>query len=563
MDNFDVQQADFAFEDARGSDLNVAENFNEGRRLRRAVKRQNLPRNNTISPEVLTSLPSRAVCEDLVACYLRTFQPIYRIVDVIEFRREFDRFWVESNSDREAFTMELLLILALGSTFHIEATETQPPLKTHAPTWISTAQAWLTGPSERSTMNLGGVQVYCLLVLARQATYICPGPTWISTSSLLSTAMSIGLHRDPGLFKSLSVREAEMRKRVWAAVVELAIQAHIDAPVQLLLTSADFDTSAPLNLNDEDLSLHEKGADLVPRIGITDSSLQIQLCKSQSLRLDIARSLNDLSQPDYNTVLRLGENLRSATRELSVFFRDASAKQNTFIDFHRRLLDILMHRMSLLLYRSHMVASKSEPRFYLARKLCVDSATAIISHSGDTMKGGSSNLLLLASVGRGIFKGPFDLNAILVVILELFSQIGDAGSLSSADTLDQLQRSNRKSLMSHLEKVKDGLYALIREKGSVSLKAYFILSLLLSVAKEAEEGRSMTRGSTARTLDELLRGTLEILRRHPGLQFGGVRGIEEPGVVGDGGFDDTLLSLFRMDEWVSSPGHISNSSSSR
>lgn len=63
--------------------------------------------------------------------------------------------------------MKLVLMLAIGTAFYPDRGEFER-IRRLAQTWIYAAQWWLAGPSENSTLNLDGLQVFCLLLLARQ-----------------------------------------------------------------------------------------------------------------------------------------------------------------------------------------------------------------------------------------------------------------------------------------------------------------------------------------------------------------------------------------------------------
>jgi hypothetical protein len=136
-----------------------------------------------LSQVLRSTIPAKAICDELVHHYLRTFELIYRVIHIFSFLREYDRFWEDSESIPRTFLMKLVLILAIGTIFSPDRTNID-----HAHrlihTWIYAAQWWLAGPSERSTHNLDGLQVFCLLVIARQNHFL-EDSVWLSTGSLM------------------------------------------------------------------------------------------------------------------------------------------------------------------------------------------------------------------------------------------------------------------------------------------------------------------------------------------------------------------------------------------
>jgi hypothetical protein len=71
--------------------------------------------------------------------------------------------------------------------------------------WIHAAQTWLSGPMEKNRISISGLQVQCLLVLARQALCVGGDLIWIAMGTTVRTAMQMGLHRDPKHFKNMTV----------------------------------------------------------------------------------------------------------------------------------------------------------------------------------------------------------------------------------------------------------------------------------------------------------------------------------------------------------------------
>ncbi|EAW12954.1 fungal specific transcription factor domain-containing protein [Aspergillus clavatus NRRL 1] len=141
--------------------------FKDCRQLRQVIKDQESVRLNHPVPDLLGTLPAQSVCEVLVNAYFRTFEPIYRVIHVPSFWKEYRQLWTQPQSTPTHFLMKLVLILALGTTFYPDRNN-RVHLRRLAHTWIYAAQWWLVGPSEKSTVNLDGLQVGCLLLLARQ-----------------------------------------------------------------------------------------------------------------------------------------------------------------------------------------------------------------------------------------------------------------------------------------------------------------------------------------------------------------------------------------------------------
>ncbi|KAL0932143.1 fungal specific transcription factor [Colletotrichum truncatum] len=76
---------------------------------------------------------------------------------------------------------------------------------------------------------------------------------WYLLGIEVNLAKQMGYHRDPKHFPHITRREGEMRRRVWATVLlsDCLISSQMGMP--RMITSSQFDTEEPRNLNDTDL----------------------------------------------------------------------------------------------------------------------------------------------------------------------------------------------------------------------------------------------------------------------------------------------------------------------
>lgn len=69
--------------------------------------------------------------------------------------------------------------------------------------WIQFAHVWASGPTDKARLSIGGLQVQCLLVLARQVLAIGADLVYITMGQVIHMAIHMGLHRDPRHFHKL------------------------------------------------------------------------------------------------------------------------------------------------------------------------------------------------------------------------------------------------------------------------------------------------------------------------------------------------------------------------
>lgn len=527
--------------------------------LRKSFKKHSFDDDAPPPSDISTTFPQKSTCDELVQCYLRTLEPIYRILHVPSFKTEYENFWKEPQSAPKQFKMKLALVLAIGSAFH-SFQDDWTYYENQVQNWVYAAQLWLAGPSNHANFTNDSLQVGCLLILSR-LTGPASTPTWISTASLLQMGMMMGIHRDSTLFSSLTPFQVEMRNRLWTTIIELSVQALLDSGVPLPLSLNEFDSQSPSNINDQDISPERKEKTQPKDDHIfTDSSIQILLSKSISTRLEIARLLNDPLRKNltFDKAMRLGQELRTACSEISAIFQTniPRGQKSGQMEFQRKFLDMYLHRYIFFLYRPFMIEARKDPRYYLARKMCVESCLIIASHCEnvtDPLTDMSDYLWRLTRVGSGAFKGPFCMDVIAVLGLELVMQVEEENSIrfsglpmtAAVDPLGEMNKANRVPLIRCLERIKDHLEQII-VSGRVSLKRYVFLVGALSLVRAIDCGLPIRQ-----TIFEDITATL---RKY--YSYLSERASDQPRPVPmgemaiDSGDMPDLSAFFSTDDWV-------------
>jgi hypothetical protein len=368
-------------------------------------------------------VPPREMADQLVDLYFRTYESVYRILHIPSFRKEYVDFWNYPESTSTIFVVKLLLVMAIGACFC--QGEREEDIRSSARQWVISSQSWASALFDKEQLNLSIIQVNCLLLLARQTNSVGVDLIWIPTGNLLRIAFSMGFHRDPKHFPKLPLFVAEMRRRIWATVLEMTVQNSIDLGMPPLISSNDFDTEPPSNIDDEDIS---ESTTVMPNQRpnhvFTQTSIQISLCKSLRTRLGIVHFVNSFHlEPSYDEVLHLGQEINKACNDASRLTQSYSAYLPRPTAFQTSLLDIHIRRFALEVHRPFFLISQTDPRYYFSRKVRLENALKIFSHSGveDMPTGHGSQCRndyeSLKTVGGGLFKTIF-FHAITIVIVE-------------------------------------------------------------------------------------------------------------------------------------------------
>ncbi|RDW56401.1 hypothetical protein BP5796_13223 [Coleophoma crateriformis] len=389
-------------------------------------------------PDFADLVPANDLSDILVHHYLRTFESVYRVLHIPSFREEYNQYKQKPRTATNEFVMKLLLVMAIGTTFYKESHISLSELRTSAISWINAVQEWLAASSEKRLLNINGIQIRCLLLLARPTSAIEGEMLWGSAGYLLRLAMQIGLHRDPKHFNKLSVLEAEVRRRLWTTVLEINLQSSLDSGMPALITLKEFDTGIPSNIDDSDILESLKTHPQSKSISVyTQSSFQIILRKSISLRLEILQVVNDFNrEPSYDDVLRISQELTNICHSYKFLEAEISSGDSTSCStstFQYNTLDLLIRRFYLPLHRLWCLKARNDPRYYFSRKVLIDTCFAMISYQADP------DFLQAITLGRGIFREAIQHPALLICY-ELISQLEEARTSSSTMRYHRIMR---------------------------------------------------------------------------------------------------------------------------
>jgi hypothetical protein len=323
-------------------------------------------------------IPMKGLADQLVDAYFRTFEGAIRILHVPTFRAEYERYWQNPDAANTVFIMQMQLCMALGATVHDDLFT----LRSEAMQWVHEAQLWLLLPPEKSRMTIAGVQIMCMLAIAKATSAVGQDLTWVTTGGLIRQAMYMGLHRDPKHLADMSVYRAEMRRRLWATILELNLQSAYDAGGPPLISAKHYDTRLPANLNDDQLT-DESDATKAPISNpdaLTDMSVQLALFKSYPLRLTLIKHVNEFRSKDsYPETLRLNSELTKACRTLTetlaaLTYTQEQISRTIITQFHCSIIQLFIYRCFISLHQPMLRRAAEDPTVYYSRKVSLDSS---------------------------------------------------------------------------------------------------------------------------------------------------------------------------------------------
>ncbi|KAH7364917.1 fungal-specific transcription factor domain-containing protein [Rhexocercosporidium sp. MPI-PUGE-AT-0058] len=386
-----------------------------------------------LNPHFRESVPSRDICDKLVACYLRTSESIYRILHIPSFQREYNQYWLNPAGTGSPFIIKLLLVMSIGAIFYQEPDAAR--WRGQALQWLYAAQSWISTPFEKKRLHISGLQIHCLILIARLDNGVAGDLVWNSAGALVRMAFQMGYHRDPKFLPNMSPLHAELRRRLWASVLELNIQAALDSGMPALISTSDYDTEPPANLDDNDIDEHVTATpDSKPSCVFTQTSLQIRLLSSIKLRLLIVSHSNNIRmEPSYEEVLRISSDLSKSLKENNAFITKVMqlpSQPHKISQMDRNIFDIATRRYLLTLHRPFSARATRDPRFYFSRKMCLDLATTFLTYpstneSEPPRPDGHDDDYTCMTIIRGGFCKGLIVHACMVIFSEILAQLDE------------------------------------------------------------------------------------------------------------------------------------------
>jgi hypothetical protein len=271
------------------------------RDLKNKMKRghlRDMPGIGTTLQQMQALIPSRAETLSIVQVYWDQIESTYRILHGPSFWGTLEELWSKPEGPPEAFVAITVLVLALGrlgapnyeTMRYAGASST---VREFARKAVDLASTWLEKHSKKHT-TMEFFQVSILLHLTKSTALIKKKRIWEDARMMVTNALAAGLHREPSLLGSrISVFQQEMRRRLWATMVEFDLQSSLDRGMLSSLVGIHWDCAPPSNLDDSELSVDMATLPKCkPSEQYTECSFLRWCQKTAELRLSLITTLN-------------------------------------------------------------------------------------------------------------------------------------------------------------------------------------------------------------------------------------------------------------------------------
>lgn len=341
-------------------------------------------------PYLESLLPTKEESDALVTVYLDTFEQLHRIVHIPTFRREYAKYWDPPETRppgarRAAFTALVLAIMSISCCLY-----SHPTIKfigmmsdnhSSAVKWVTAVDDWLSRQSQKHR-KLIHYQIACLLYLGKRVNTIKKKRFWTGAGALIQDGISLGLHRDTRhMAGKMSAYNQEMRRRIWATVQELDMQASFDFGLPTLTSQVHYDVAAPSNLDDNEFD--EDTAEVPPSRPAevyTFSSYQHVSRQSLPLRLELSRILyGPPGQADYDDIVRYTHDLMREIDALPSWDQDSGGPHNSKKPILAyTLLHIQLRQYILPLHQQYVKPGAHGTRYQYSENVSYNAARDIV-----------------------------------------------------------------------------------------------------------------------------------------------------------------------------------------
>lgn len=206
---------------------------------------------------------------------------------------------------------------------------------------------------------------------------------WILLGMLVRLALRVGYHRDPSHSSKISPFRGEMRRRVWAAIVQLDLAGSNVIGLPRMIQESQCDTAEPSNLLDEDF-----GPDCAELPPSRPDSFQTSLLylREKNRALSVSRKVYDLTSSakpySYDDVMSLDAAINNAKTAIpsALQLKPLTILTNAVIWTRQMSLSLILAEAQCVLHRRYLTPGRTDPRYYYSRMACIEAALQMLEH---------------------------------------------------------------------------------------------------------------------------------------------------------------------------------------
>lgn len=444
-------------------------------------------------------VPARKVVDHLLRLYLDTFETTYRILHTPTFLKEYDDYWDSTKPVDMAFVAQLLAVMAAGSCFYVPppGQDDRDIFQKPAIRWVMGVQSYVSCTFVSPDIDFRMLQTQSLLLVARLGVASDGDVSWASAGSLIRSAMTMGLHRDPTRFPKSRPFYSETRRRLWATIVELDLAISLERGVPPTVDLDECDCDSPSNWDDSELVVDMENNPGPPNAKIyTQNFYQTLLTKTLHLRYRIVKKINSLKfNLTYDDALQMGDEISRAMQDASSLFEENASimlpEESGRHRFAQSLHLFIMRKFLLALHRPFSLSVVRLPKCSYSRKICLEESLGILSQMELPPTPDAIQYPHINQLGSGMYRNEI-FHAGVTVCVELSLQANEQRSSTGMNGVNSsvLMSMIQSQQVVMMEAVKRTIEDFGRRIGSglKGGKSYFLLSIILASVQSRLKG---------------------------------------------------------------------------
>ncbi|EKV11590.1 C6 transcription factor, putative [Penicillium digitatum PHI26] len=446
-------------------------------------------------------VPQRNVADHLLRLYLDTFEMTYRILHTPTFLRQYADYWANTQPVDMAFVAQLLAVMAAGSCFYVPppGQDDRDVFQKSAMKWIMAVQSYVSCTFVSPEIDFRMLQTQTLLLVARLGVASDGDVAWASAGSLIRSATTMGLHRDPTRFRKARPFYSELRRRLWATIVELDLKISLDRGVPPSVDLDECDCDPPSNWDDADLIPDmENNPALLSTALNTQNFYQSLLTKTLPLRYRIAKKINSLRfNLPYDDALLMGDELSRSMQCASSLFDDIAPSiapgESGRHRFAQSLHLFIMRKFLLALHRPFSLSVARLPKCSYSRKICLEESLGILSQM--ELPSPTDDIIYphITQLSNGMFRDE-TFHAAITACVELSLQANEMSTSATSgidgvnsSVLMSMIQSQQGVMMQAVERTADNFGRRIGPGGKGG-KPFLFLNIILASVKSRIKG---------------------------------------------------------------------------
>lgn len=207
---------------------------------------------------------------------------------------------------------------------------------------------------------------------------------WILLGTIVQLALHMGYHRDPKHVTGMSPLAGEMRRRVWATIIDLDLGISAQMGLPRLIKQWQADTDEPRNLLDSDFDKNTVELPHArPETEMTPMLYRLAKTRMMSTLGLISDFTADTRPYTYAEVMKIDTRLKEAHASIPECLKWRSIAHcitdSPQIIMQKVFLGIIFFcKAKIVLHRKYLTHSRTQSQYSYSREVCLDAALRIL-----------------------------------------------------------------------------------------------------------------------------------------------------------------------------------------